>query len=113
MGEHQGRRFVGFRTGRGKQVGGFVALILWLPWSAAPARPLAGQLTFLTDPSFIGKPDFYRAFSGSIADGVPDQILEFFLYSAWTSGSLFGCCGRALILRNPILLISLDMPRSS
>ena len=113
MRKHQGRRFVGFRTGRGKQVGGFVALILWLPWSAAATCPLVGQLTFLADPGFVREPDFYRALSGSVADGGPDQILEFFLYSAWISGSLLGCCGRALILRNPSRLISLDKPRSS
>ena len=113
VGEHQGRRFVGFRTGCGKQIGGFVALILGLPWPAAAMRPLASQQAFLADPSFVREPDFYRALSGSVADGVPDQILEFFLYSAWVSGSLFGCCGRALILRNPNLLINLDKPRSS
>ncbi len=112
MGENQGRRFVGFRTGCGKQVGGFVALILRLSWAAAPARPLAGQLAFLTDPSFIREPDFYRAFSGSVADRFPDQIVEFFLYSAWISGSLLGCCGRALIRRKPSFLMSLDNPCS-
>ncbi len=113
VGQNQGRRFVGFRTGGGKQVGGFVALILGLPWPAAATRPLAGQLAFLADTSFVREPDFYRAFSESVTDGVPDQTLEFFLDSAWISGSLLGCCGRALILRNPNLLISLDKPRSS
>ena len=85
VGQNQGRRFVGFRTGRSEQVGSFVTLILGLPWPAAATRPLAGQLPLLTDPSFIRKPDFYRALSDAVADGVPDQILEFFLYSAWTS----------------------------
>ena len=79
VGQNQGRRFVGFWTGCGKQISSFVALIFGLSWPAATTRPLAGQLTFLADPGFIGEPDFYRAFSGSVADGVPDQILEFFL----------------------------------
>ena len=78
MGENQGCGFVGFRTSCCEQVGGFVALILGLPWPAAATRPLAGQLAFLADPSFVSKPDFYRAFSGSVTDGVPDQTLEFF-----------------------------------
>jgi len=44
----------------------------------------------LPDPSFISEPDLYRAFSGSVADSAVDQILEFFLYSAWISGSDLG-----------------------
>jgi len=112
MGENQSRRFASFRTSCGKQVGGLVALIFGLPWPAAAPRPLAGQLALLTDPSFVRKPDFYRAFIGSVTDGISDQILEFFLYSAWISGSLLGCCGRALIRRKPSFLMSLDNPCS-
>ena len=112
LGQHQGRRAVGFGAGGGKEIGGFVALVFWLSRPAAFFRPLPGQLSLLADPGFIGKPDFYRALRGSVADGVLDQVTEVFLNATWLSRLLFGCCGRALIRRKPKRLISLDRPCS-
>ena len=112
LGQYQGRSAMGFGAGGGEEIGGFVALVFRLSRPAALFRPLPGQLPLLADPGFIGEPDFYRAFSGSVADRVLDQVAEVFLNAAWLSGSLFGCCGRALSRRKPKRLINLDRPCS-
>lgn len=82
LGQHQGRRAVGFGAGGGEEIGGFVALVFWLSRPAALFRPLPGQLAFLADPGFIGEPNFYRAFRSSVADRLFDQVTEVFLNAA-------------------------------
>ena len=79
LGQHQGRRAVGFGASGGEEIGGFVALVFRLSRPAGLFSPIAvsadlsGQRV-----RFIGKPDLYRAFSSSVTDRFIDQILEFF-----------------------------------
>jgi hypothetical protein len=109
LGQHQGRRYRGRRRPRDGRLCGAGPLVALV---GCPICPLPDQLAFLADTGLIGKPAFYRAVSGSAAERVVDQVAEVPLDAAWLFGSLFGCCGRALIRRKPNLLISLDRPCS-